>query len=592
MWTVVAKAAAQKTVKKKLAAKAGGKRKKSSWKKWVVGGILLLFIGSSAIGFLLFFTLLTSVLGVGGSTTADRGDTSVVCGISRDRATADRQGSPAPEGAPDAGQDIPDSSGFTFPMRKGTYTVSSGWGMRGGQLHNGVDFAADAGTPIYAPAAGVVQPHPEDPDGYGNYIVLRSSIDGKIVDTVYGHMFDDGVLAHPGDRVSAGQLIAKVGSAGSSTGPHLHFALHPGGLVSYDDSVDPLPWLAGEPADAGAPPAPEAGEQASTVAVTTADCLRGGLAEGSVPPEYRAIILRAGATCPAVRPAILAADLEWESHWDFEAVSQGNGVDSGGAQGIAQFMPGTWAAFGVDSGLDDKGKQESPDDPDPFNPYDSILSQANYMCHIAEMLQPHIDSGDLSGDPTELILAAYNAGEGAVIAYGGIPPFPQTMVYVPGVMGLIPKFEDKSQPAPGGAGQPVTVPGASEFGRKVIEAATSQNGLPYVWGGGNSSGPTTGLPPSPPDLVGFDCAGLIRYAVSQASGGAVTPTGTTWSIVNQGQPVAVDDIRPGDAIFSNSTGHVSIWMGNGKVVEAADFGVPVGVHDFDLSRAEDIRRYG
>ena len=62
--------------------------------------------------------------------------------------------------------------------------------------------------------------------------------DGSI--TVYGHINDYFVRA--GQQVQAGQQIAEVGNTGQSTGPHLHFEVHTGGL--YQNRVDPVPWLA------------------------------------------------------------------------------------------------------------------------------------------------------------------------------------------------------------------------------------------------------------------------------------------------------------------------------------------------------------
>ena len=57
--------------------------------------------------------------------------------------------------------------------------------------------------------------------------------------TVYGHM--DQILVAQGQTVKAGDTIALLGNRGQSTGPHLHFEVHPGGLESAP--VDPLPWL-------------------------------------------------------------------------------------------------------------------------------------------------------------------------------------------------------------------------------------------------------------------------------------------------------------------------------------------------------------
>jgi murein DD-endopeptidase MepM/ murein hydrolase activator NlpD len=113
--------------------------------------------------------------------------------------------------------------------------VSSCYGGRWGTMHYGVDIAAPIGTPIQAPAGGVVlQAGPAS--GFGLAVYLQHD-DGSI--TVYGHVNQFFVTA--GQVVTAGQQIAEVGNRGQSTGPHLHFEVHRGGL--YASRVDPLPWL-------------------------------------------------------------------------------------------------------------------------------------------------------------------------------------------------------------------------------------------------------------------------------------------------------------------------------------------------------------
>lgn len=131
-----------------------------------------------------------------------------------------------------------------LPMKVGTFTLSSGFGPRWGSQHRGQDYAAPDGTPIYAAQAGTVA-HIGAADGFGQWIVLdHPAADGGGT-TVYGHMWDafaTGLKA--GDRVQAGQLIAYVGTNGQSTGPHLHFEVHPT-VWRQGSQIDPQPWLAG-----------------------------------------------------------------------------------------------------------------------------------------------------------------------------------------------------------------------------------------------------------------------------------------------------------------------------------------------------------
>jgi len=113
--------------------------------------------------------------------------------------------------------------------------VTSCYGPRWGTMHQGVDIAAPIGTPIYVPQDGVVlQAGPAS--GFGQAVYVQHG-DGQI--TLYGHVNQFFVSA--GQVVRAGDHIADVGNKGQSTGPHLHFEVHQGGL--YASRVNPMPWL-------------------------------------------------------------------------------------------------------------------------------------------------------------------------------------------------------------------------------------------------------------------------------------------------------------------------------------------------------------
>ena len=84
-------------------------------------------------------------------------------------------------------------------------------------FHFGLDIAAKVGTPIYAPADGVVE-YAKKKGGYGKFLLINHPFGFK---TGYGHLSKYAVK--PGDYVSKGDLIAYVGNTGRSTGPHLHY---------------------------------------------------------------------------------------------------------------------------------------------------------------------------------------------------------------------------------------------------------------------------------------------------------------------------------------------------------------------------------
>lgn len=134
------------------------------------------------------------------------------------------------------------TAGKHWPIDPNT-PVTSPFGYRGGfavpgsadwlaGLHDGTDFGADYGTPVYAAHAGVLS-NRLDPGGYGQYV----QIDADGIMTQYGHVRDMWIIPD-GTWVEPGTWIAGVGSEGMSTGAHLHFRLHLDG-----QATDPVPWL-------------------------------------------------------------------------------------------------------------------------------------------------------------------------------------------------------------------------------------------------------------------------------------------------------------------------------------------------------------
>lgn len=100
------------------------------------------------------------------------------------------------------------------------------------KFHGGVDIAVPRGTPINSAADGVVT-FAGKRGGYGNVVIVEHA-DGR--ETFYAHC--DKLLVEKGQIVSGGELIAKAGSTGKSTGPHLHFELRENGK-----SIDPMKFL-------------------------------------------------------------------------------------------------------------------------------------------------------------------------------------------------------------------------------------------------------------------------------------------------------------------------------------------------------------
>lgn len=111
--------------------------------------------------------------------------------------------------------------------------LSSPYGGRWGSMHYGIDFANSIGTPIRAVSDGVViEAGPAS--GFGLWVRIRND-DGTV--SVYGHIHSYSVSE--GERVEAGEMIAKMGSRGHSTGPHLHFEI----WNASGQKINPLTWL-------------------------------------------------------------------------------------------------------------------------------------------------------------------------------------------------------------------------------------------------------------------------------------------------------------------------------------------------------------
>ncbi|NEA05047.1 M23 family metallopeptidase, partial [Streptomyces sp. SID10116] len=130
----------------------------------------------------------------------------------------------------------PSSSGASAPVAASPstpYRAAGGSWSKG--YHTGVDFAVPTGTSVKAVAAGRVVSAGWG-GSYGYQVVIRHT-DGKY--SQYGHLSALSVKA--GQQVGAGQRIARSGSTGNSTGPHLHFEVRTG--PGFGSDIDPLAYL-------------------------------------------------------------------------------------------------------------------------------------------------------------------------------------------------------------------------------------------------------------------------------------------------------------------------------------------------------------
>lgn len=140
----------------------------------------------------------------------------------------------APKKPPVSVPVVTNSSGYTETLKSPTRTVgtvTSGYGPRrqptkgASTYHKGLDIAAPTGTPVYAAASGKVT-FAGVQGGYGNHIVIRHDDN---TETTYSHL--SSILVSQGQNVAQGEVIGKIGSSGTATGPHLHYEVHENGVA-------------------------------------------------------------------------------------------------------------------------------------------------------------------------------------------------------------------------------------------------------------------------------------------------------------------------------------------------------------------------
>jgi len=162
---------------------------------------------------------------------------------------AERQNSNKGNGGSSAPSKVP--GGFALPIPSGYTYISARWYYSDGRLHGATDFGAGGiyGQPVYASKSGTIMLTENLSNSYGTYIMINHH-DGTY--TLYAHGIRGSICVSPGQKVSQGQQIMKVGNTGNvsprptasnpTAGAHLHFEIRvsPGG---YNNRVNPLNYL-------------------------------------------------------------------------------------------------------------------------------------------------------------------------------------------------------------------------------------------------------------------------------------------------------------------------------------------------------------
>ncbi len=421
---------------------------------------------------------------------------------------------------------MPATGQWRVPFVDTSYAITSGFEMRldpvTGQstsFHNGVDLATTQ-SPVVAAAGGVVTFAGDNGNGFGNHVIIDH---GSGITTLYGHLANIEPDITAGTNVAIGQRLGLEGTSGWSTGIHLHFTITIDGT-----DVDPIPFML----DHGAPLNGQA--VGPSEAVSVPGVVEGGVGFDLPEPQTRQNSL-------ANEPLPIPADVEqlyqeaagaygipWTLLAGIGMEETGHGrntaTSTAGAQGLMQFMPATFAAYGIDGNGDGLA--------DIWNPADSIHSAANYLAA----------SGVLNGtDGVKQALYAYNHADwyvGDVLyyahAYGGGTILGSTVT------------------CPPGTGNPNLPAIPDERIRQVLEWADAQVGKPYVMG---ANGPDA-----------YDCSSFVQGAYARI--GITMPrtaqSQRDWLAAGNGYQVAPGQEQPGDLIFidsylgPNQIGHVAI----------------------------------
>jgi cell wall-associated NlpC family hydrolase len=250
---------------------------------------------------------------------------------------------------------------------------------------------------------------------------------------------------------------------------------------------------------------------AAVVGGTPSSAPEAGPAAGEIPAEQLGAIRTAAATCP-LPWEVLAAVAGVESEF-----GRNMRTSTAGAIGYGQFLPSTWAAYGVGN---------------PYDYRDALPAMARYLC--------------ANGGAHDLrrALFAYNRADW----------------YVDLVLATAARYREPApNPTRAGAGDDQS----DGRGGQAVALARAQIGRPYVWGGASPQ-------------TSFDCSGLVQWVYGQV--GVRLPR-TAQQQFNATARVGRDDLQPGDLVFFTRTypssepiTHVGIYVGNGRMVNAPTVG--------------------
>lgn len=457
----------------------------------------------------------------------------------------------------------------------GPFTTTSEFGNRvhpiTGEyvLHAGLDLVVSPQNgPVVAAKAGVVRGLPTTVGG-GRQVEIDH---GAGLVTVYKHL--DTRTVEIGETVWAGKQVGTQGTTGGSTGPHLHFEVHQSGIPT-----DPRSWLATN--EIIVPGVGEKGLGLPVVPVNPGDLPILNPEPAPVTPPGDP-----GPTNP------VTGDLPDQvgTYQGEQVLNAAYVIKAGQALNLDahSITIGVMTAMGESSLVNlDHGDEAGPDSRGLFQQRDNgawgsyedrmnpTIASTNFFNALVKV------PGYLDLEPT---IAAHRTQRNAD-PYHYRPYWGQAVEMV-SVLTEDPTLLERL-PAPGGPvqgcdGLPDLPPPGDGTGAAIVAAATHYVGTPYSWGGGDITGPTTGTYTSPgldgTNTVGFDCSGLVLFAVHHATGIQLPRTAEDQGHDPRGTTVPRDfsQMLPGDVVaFSEngtgdpgSFGHIGIYIGNGQMVHA------------------------
>lgn len=473
-----------------------------------------------------------------------------------------------------------------FPVL-GRFVPTSEFGMRynpgdigTGQyrMHWGLDLAeVPAPSAVVAVKAGVVKAIPDTTSG-GHEVLIDH---GAGLETRYLHMASRTVKV--GDRVWAGRQIGVEGNEGNSSGPHLHLEVSINGT-----RVNPRDWLTKQGVLV-----PAKGVQGVAPGVVLVDPGAGGVGSTgspilSWPSPSPAPVSPTGSTRDT-QPVVSVLPEQVGAYKGEQVVNAAYVIKAGQGMGLDAWSitVGVMTAMGESSLVNiGYGDAAGPDSRGLFKQRDSWGT-------LAQRMNPSAAAGLFFAALVKV--PGYRALEPTIAAHRtqrNADPYHYAPYWGPAVQMVAVLTADPSLLAKlpvsgpiagcegGGIGEPL--PAGDGSGEAIVSAARHYLGIPYSWGGGNINGPSLGIYSSPSldgtHTVGFDCSGLVLFAVYKSTGISLAHSAEDQGHDARGQSVPRDwsKMQPGDVVsFSEdgsgapgTFGHVGIYIGSGQMIHA------------------------